>query len=561
MKKMPIGIDDFKEMVSDYYYVDKTKFITEFLKDHAKVTLITRPRRFGKTLLMSMLYYYFSIAEKNNSQRLFSNLDIGRDYYNSNRGKYPVVFLSLKGIQNNNWQMMYGAFKRLIAKEFDSHSELLKKDILTPAETSFFERIVNLSAEPEDYQVSLLYLAEFLARYYKEKTVVLIDEYDAPLQCAFDNGFYEEAIGYFKTWFNNSLKGNNHLAFAVLTGVLRIAKESIFSGLNNLEVDKVTTNKFGDAFGFTAKEIEKICSDYVRDNSSSHMTVSDALKQLKYWYDGYKFGDTEIYNPWSVNNFFYNHGTAKPYWVNTSGNGILKYLLSKTDADKISMLHKLLRGESIAVSLNESVIYDDIAKDKTALLTMLLTTGYLTIDQVGHTYNRFTLKIPNEEIKQVYAIEILNHLLPNMGRSDFDDFFEALFSGNVTLFANKLKAIVENSVSAFDAAGRECFYHGFMLGMIACFNPNGYTVESNQESGFGRFDLALIPDDVKRPAVIMEFKKAENENKLASAAKQGLQQIVTKHYVQAIKAKKIEKVFGYGISFCGKKIYVVNSKL
>ena len=559
MKKMPIGIDDFKELVRDYYYVDKTKFISEFLNEHAKVTLITRPRRFGKTLLMSMLYYYFSVEEKDETRNLFSNLKVSREHYNGERGRYPVIFLSLKGVQNKNWDMMYGSFKRLIAKEFDTHSYILKKDIFTSAEKTFYNKIVNLSAEPEDYQVSLLYLTEFLERYYNEKAVILIDEYDAPLQYAFDYSFYDDAIAYFKSWFNNSLKGNSHLAFAVMTGVLRIAKESIFSGLNNLEVDTVTTNKYGDSFGFNADEVNLICRDYAREHYEHN--ASKLMESLKYWYDGYKFGDVEIYNPWSVTNFFYNHCMAKPYWINTSGNGILKYLLTKTDANKISMLYKLLIGESVAVTLNESVIYDDISNDKTALLTMLLTTGYLTIDQVGHTYNRFTLKIPNEEIKQVYAIEILNHLLPNMGRGDFDDFFDALFTGNVTVFSNKLRQIIENSAGAFDTAGKECFYHGFMLGMIACFHPNGYVVESNRESGFGRFDLAIIPEDNQHPAVIMEFKRAESENKLAGAAKQGLQQIVDKNYVQAIKAKHINKILGYGISFFGKKIYVTNTTL
>ena len=555
---MPIGEDDFKNVIEkQYYYVDKTPFIQKFLDNHAKVTLITRPRRFGKTLLMSMLYYFFSVEERigldigaHGLSPLFQGLAIEKksDFYKEESGKYPVIFLTLKGVQNNNWKMLYGSFRLLIAKEFDAHSYLLKKGILTPAETAFYQKILNQTAAPEDYQVSILYLSEFLARYYKQPTILLIDEYDAPLQCAYDYGFYKKAISYFETWFNNSLKGNVSLKFALLTGVLRIAKESIFSGLNNLVVDTVVTDTYSEVFGFTLEEVKQICHAF---------GMPEALTFLRHWYKGYRFGHKEIYNPWSISNFFHNHGVAKPYWINTSGNGILRYLLSRTDVKKIELLHQLLLGQSVSVTLNEGIIYGDIGKDKSALMTMLLTTGYLTVDQEGQTYNRFTLKIPNEEIKQAYANDVLNHLLPHVERNDFDDCFDALLNGDSEAFSMDLQNILENAVSAFDTAGKECFYQGFLLSMIACFHTNGYMVESNRDAGFGCFDLALIPEDPCYHSVVMEFKRAKSEKDLSVAAQAGLRKVDTNKYTKLLKERQIKTILGYGISFYGKKVYVV----
>lgn len=414
MKTMPIGLDDFKTVKEKYYYVDKTPFIKEFLDNHAQVTLITRPRRFGKTMLMSMLYYFFSVEEKNKDtngskenqiHQLFDGLAINRkenSSYKEKQNTYPVIFLTLKGVQNDNWKMLYEAFTLLITKEYNKHRYLLGKNILTETEKNYYHRILNDSATPAEYQVSIQYLSEFLEKYYNEKVIILIDEYDAPLQYAYDHGFYDTAISYFKTWFNNMLKGNTALEFAVLTGVLRIANESIFSG----EVVTVAQNKYHEAFGFTNGEISKICKDFKLD---------EKIPELKKWYDGYKFGELEIYNPWSVTNFIQNGGIPKPYWVNTAANEIIKHILSKVDVQKIKiLLQKLIDGESVSVTLNEEVIYNDIEKGRSALMTLLLMTGYLTIDKRGSTYNRYKLKIPNEEIKQVYIHEVQNHLLTDI---------------------------------------------------------------------------------------------------------------------------------------------------
>lgn len=420
MKTIPIGLDDFKTVKEKYYYVDKTPFIKEFLDNHAQVTLITRPRRFGKTMLMSMLYYFFSVEEKNkdttNSKenqinQLFDGLAINRkenSSYKEKQNTYPVIFLTLKGVQNDNWKMLYEAFTLLITKEYNKHRYLLGKNILTKTEKNYYHRILNGNATPAEYQVSIQYLSEFLEKYYDEKVIILIDEYDTPLQCAYDHGFYDTAIGYFKTWFNNMLKGNTALEFAILTGVLRIANESIFSG----EVVTVAQNKYHEAFGFTNDEVSQICKDFKLD---------EKIPELKRWYDGYKFGELEIYNPWSVTNFIQNGGIPKPYWVNTATNGIIKHLLSRVNVQKIKiLLQKLIDGESVSVTLNEEVIYNDIDKDRSALMTLLLMTGYLTINKKGSTYNRYELKIPNEEIKQVYINEVQNLLLLDIEKNDLD---------------------------------------------------------------------------------------------------------------------------------------------
>lgn len=550
-QRMPVGIEDFKEIRSGYYYVDKTPLIKELLDHHTKAVLITRPRRFGKTLAMSMLSNFFSIEEKA-SASLFDGLFIskpGNEKYMEEQGKHPVIFLTMKSAQNNRWEMLLISFKRLIAREYDKHSYLLKADTLTDTEKKYYQKILDMTASVEDYQISISYLTWFLYKYYNKKPIVLIDEYDAPLQCAYDYGFYDEAISYFKVFYNETLKTNLYLDFAILTGVLRIAKESIFSGLNNLEVDSVISGRYMDAFGFTLDEVNSICKAFHCESN---------LEQLKFWYDGYHFGSKEIYNPWSVTNFINNDSSAKPYWVNTSGNSILKFLLSNVDTEKIKTLQRLLNGETVGVTVNESVIYDDIQKDKSALFTMLLTTGYLTIDSsVPNTYNRFNLRIPNQEIRELFKTEILNHLLIGTKQNDFDDMFSALFSGDAEFFNTSLENIIQKSASTFDTANKECFYHGFMLGMSIPFQDRGYIVKSNREGGLGRFDLAIIPKDPTKTAVLMEFKYAESKDGLSVAAKHAIEQIHTMQYEKELESLGVSRILSYGVAFYGKHVCVV----
>lgn len=548
-KAMPIGIDDFGTLRQGYYFVDKTDFMRQLIDEHSAVTLLTRPRRFGKTLTMSMLEYFFSLQREKESRHLFDGLAIERagTKYMAERGQYPVVFVTLKDTSALNWESMQAYFRLYISSLF-SRYRYLEQSPTVPAELKQqFHDIVARKAMFSDISYALALLLTMLRQHHGKKVILLIDEYDAPIQQAWENGFYKECISFMKQMLGSVLKGNENLEFAVMTGVLRVAKESIFSDLNNLDVCSVLSTRYDDVIGFTPAEVKKMAED---------LGMEDRLPEIKKWYDGYRFGRAEIYNPWSVVNFFRN-GEFGDYWVNASANGILRVLLEHVDAERIESLQDLLAGGTISVTLNERVIYEDIGRDKSALYTLLLTTGYLTAQSASHTRrNRYALRIPNDEIRDVYATEILNHLARGIDTDTFDDLFDYLFHGDSVRFARQLQKILLGMVSTFDAANKESFYHGFMLGLAALLQGSGYLVESNRESGYGRFDLAIFPKDTKRAGVIMEFKAAANENELADKAQEALHQIEEKAYDSEFQKRGIMNVWKYGIAFFGKKICV-----
>lgn len=546
--RMPIGEQNFKEVREHYYLVDKTDFIRQLIDGHAKVTLMTRPRRFGKTLTMSMLDYFFNLEKKD--LHLFEGLAIDRagPSYMVQQGSRPVIFLSLKNLDSMHWADMYDLFIHTVQEEYQHHSYLMESEKLQTEDRAYFARVLSLSATRAEYQLSLYQLCRFLAQHYQKKPLVLIDEYDAPLQHAYTHGFYKEATTYFRAWFNSGLKDNDFLDFAILTGVLRIAKESIFSGLNNLEVCTVTSHKYDDIFGFTEEEVSRMARE---------LGHADTLPEIRKWYDGYTMGHAAIYNPWSVISYFNNACQAMPYWVNTSANEILHQLLPHGDSVRGQLLKDLLDGHTIHTTLNESVIYQDIGKDKSALFTLLLTTGYLTIAKsLPSSYNRYALRIPNDEVRLVYSMEILNHLVDGIDRDTFDTLFDALFGGKAVAFEHVLEDILLHMASAFDTAGKEVFYHGLMLGMTALFLGKSYRVISNGESGYGRFDLAICPKDGAMPGVLMEFKAVQSEKELDTKAAEALQQIEDKKYAALFDGEAVQKVWAYGIAFCGKHVRV-----
>ena len=551
--KMPIGIEDFKEAREQYYVVDKTDFISRFIDNHAKVTLFTRPRRFGKTFTMSMLEYFFSIDKAVDGVTLFQDMAIGRDHPEKlvEQGKYPVIFMSLKGLQQNSWSQLYGAFTFLIQKEFLKYDYVWQSDVVKQAERTYCERIVAGTAQPFEYQVSLWQLTEFLSRYFKRNAIILLDEYDVPIQTAYTYGFYDEAMNFFKVWFNNTLKNNSFLHFAVLTGVLRVAKESIFSGLNNLDVYSVLNQEYGDVFGFTESEIRAM---------ATALGYADKIEEIRKWYDGYRFGNTDIYNPWSVLKYVASACQPAPYWISTSDNGILQDLLRHVTPIQLELLQGLLKDQPLTTGLHETVAYGALGTDKSALYTMLLMTGYLTVNRpsvIGD--ERYSLQIPNEEIKRVYSNEILNTLVTGLTRNTFDDLFDFLLLGQVRQFEEQLQQILVQFVSVYDTANRESFYQGFMLGMIALFLHKGYVVESNRESGYGRFDIAIFPENYTQPGVILEFKVAGSASELDGKAHEAVQQIETKSYVAEFHKRQIQQVWKYGIAFCGKHVKIAKS--
>lgn len=554
MWKMPIGIDDFK-MIRDkgYYFVDKTDFIRQLLDEHSAVTLITRPRRFGKTLTMSMLEWFFSIEKEEQSRHLFDGLSIetsGAEYM-AHRGQYPVIFLSLKDIKNpswSSWERMLSFLRLFLAQAFVKYRYLCQDEAIDENWKRLFQHVVDGVATEDELSFSLSNLMAMMETHYGKKVILLIDEYDAPIQQAWESGYYTGCIGFMRQFLSSALKTNDTLDFAVLTGVTRISKESIFSGLNNLDICSVLRDRYAEIFGFTGIDIQKLLED---------VQHHEKFLELKQWYDGYHIGQKEIYNPWSVINYVANDCQARPYWVRTSSNSILQHLLYHVDALRIQMMENLLKGKSIRVTLDDSLVYSEIDKDGGALFNLLLTTGYLTVEKViSLSDDRYALRIPNEEIRKLYSTEILNSLGDTVTKNTFDDLFDYLLHGEGENFGLQLQMILKAVVSVYDASNKESFYHGFMLGMTALFLGSDYTIESNRESGYGRFDLAIFPKDTNTTGVIMEFKVAADETEMADKAKEALQQIEDKEYITEFLKRGIKDIWKYGIAFCGKKVCV-----
>ena len=553
--KMPIGIDDFGKIRNkDFYFVDKTAFIRQLIDSPREVTLITRPRRFGKTLTMSMLEYFFSIEKESQSRHLFDHLAIEQagPEYMAQRGQYPVIFLTLKDIQNpswTTWERMLSFIRLFLAQVYDRYRYIREKADINEVQARLFDHVVQGQATEDELALSLTNLMAMVQRYYGRKVILLIDEYDAPIQQAWESGYYIGCIGFMRQFLSSALKTNNTLEFAVLTGITRISKESIFSGLNNLDVCSVLRNQYAEVFGFTEAEIQELLET---------VHHGEKLPELKKWYDGYHIGRAEIYNPWSVINYVAHDCQARPYWVRTSGNSLLRHLLSHTDELRIQMIQNLLYGKAVRVTLDDSLIYSEIDQDPGALFNLLLTTGYLTVEKVlSLSDDRYALRIPNEEIRKLYSTEIMNSLGKNVTKNTFDDLFDYLIEGQAENFALQLQQLLKAIVSVYDTANKESFYHGFMLGMTALFLEKEYTVVSNRESGYGRFDLAIFPKDKDKAGVIMEFKVAADEAGLQEKANEALRQIETQEYITEFQTRGIHNVWKYGIAFCKKKVAVV----
>ena len=512
--------------------------------------MITRPRRFGKTLAMRMLQEFFDINAA--GRDTFKGLNISRagEKYIQHRGKYAVIFFSLKDIATGNYQ---DALRDLCGKISDLYAEygfLAESPALNEREKEYFLSVYNI-ADHEQYGrdkwgKSLKMLTVYLWKHYGVKTILLLDEYDAPIQHAWEDGYYEDMIRFMRQFYSEVLKGNDALEFAVLTGVLRVAKESIFSGLNNLKVCSVLSEDYSDIFGFTGEEVARMAAD---------LQLEDKLPEIREWYDGYSFGGSEIYNPWSVIMYFDAKCKPAPYWVNTSGNGIIKYMLDRLDGRGREDLQSLMDGNTISKQVQEGIIYEEIGSNADDLYTMLLTTGYLKCtrsqDSLLGTY--MDLQIPNLEILRLFTREIAQNFTGYRGVSDITNMMDEMLKGNAVLFEEDLNRILRNSVSYHDAANGESFYHGMMLGFCVLLKDS-HIVQSNRESGYGRFDLALIPTDRRYYGVLMEFKRAADEGQLEEKALEALAQIEELSYIAEFQQRQIEKVWKYGIAFCGKKV-------
>lgn len=554
-KAMPVGVEDFKDLVTKgYHFVDKTRFIRELLDDKGVVTLITRPRRFGKTLTLSMLRYFFTVENAGENRKLFAGLDIEKagGEYMGEQGSRPVVFLTLKEVRSTDFSSMLTGLTEFLRKLYGEFAYLTDSDRLSAQDKEYFSVIWNATGKAELMKVALSNLMNMLEKHHGIKPLLLLDEYDAPILAAWENDYYRECMDFMRGFLGSALKTNPSLGAAVLTGVTRISKESIFSGLNNLKVCSVIKEQYSDIFGFTQEEAARLMAD---------CGVNDKLPELKQWYDGYVFGGTEIYNPWSVILFVDGGCKFQPYWLNVSGNSILHVLLEQVDEDRQKELTGLMQGIPVEATIDEGIIYGDIYESSNALYMMMLTTGYLKAvetywDPTGEELPYCKLLIPNREIRMVYQREILGWLSTKSDSIQLRHMLRAMVAGDVQTFQSRLQKILSGIISFHDAAKNpENFYHGLLLGLSVLMSGS-YRIESNRESGYGRFDIAFFPLKEKAPGVILELKAAKTEEELEPKAKEALAQIGEKAYGTELARQGVKEIWSYGIAFWGKRMWM-----
>ena len=551
-KPMPVGVEDFKELVTrNYYFIDKTGFIKEYLDAQGKVTLITRPRRFGKTLTLSMLRYFFTLEQAEEHRQLFSGLYIesAGERYIDEQGSLPVVFWTLKDIQMSNWKDETERMALSLSNLYREYLFLLESPALAEVDRAAFLSVLERRCNLPELTDALRNLCHMLKLHFGRAPLLLLDEYDAPIICAWENGYYKECVDFMRGFLGAALKTNPALGSAVLTGVTRISKESIFSGLNNLSICSVLTQRYNDSFGFTREEAAMLMDE---------CGVGDKLPELRRWYDGYLIGGMEIYNPWSVIQFIDHNCVFQPYWLNTSGNAILKDLLEHVDSRRKKELEGLLHEKPVEALVMENFVFGNIKGNRNALWMLLMTTGYLKPVEVWKDEDNTDwarLQIPNLEVRTAYRNEILDYIVPSQGEILLRDMLRSMAKGDTEEFAENLSDILRDFVSYHDAAQPESFYHGLLLGFSVLMDGK-YRVESNKESGYGRFDIAFFPLKEGNPGVILEIKATQSEAELEEKAKEALAQIKEKKYGAELGRQGATEIWQYGIAFCGKRVWL-----
>ena len=552
-KPLPIGISDYVRAQAEYYYVDKTMLIKEFLDQKPLVSLFTRPRRFGKTLNMDMLRVFFEISDEDTS-RFFSDKNIWKcgSEYRMHQGKYPVIFLTFKDVKFDSWEETLDKIQDLLQTEYGRHRELLDSANLAAYEKDYFAKILDGTATEVDLTSALEKLSRMLTEHYYKAPIIIIDEYDTPIQEGYSKDFYDEIISFMRNFFSGAFKDNKNLSYGFLTGILRIAQESIFNGLNNLTVNSVLDEEYDQYFGFTSAEVHEMLQYY---------GVLDKEEELKSWYDGYHFGNEEIYNPWSVINYISKGCVPQAYWVNTGKNEILEDVLKTATEDITERLYALLQGERVIARIDQNVVYRSLTEDPANIYSLLLVAGYLKAPrkdlQADGSY-LCEVSIPNKEIAAVYKNEILSHLLQigAITRTTANRIAESLYANDFDKLQKAISEYIDKSVSFYDA-GAEGFYHGLVLGLIALMD-NQYRIKSNRESGDGRYDICMFPRECKYPGIIMELKwqSGLGEEKLEHLAEDALIQIEEKHYDSEMHENGTEHILKLGIAFSGKKVVV-----
>lgn len=552
-KPLPIGVDNFEKLIKDgYCYIDKSMFIKELLDLKGEVNLFIRPRRFGKTLNLSMLRYFFEDTgetKKNEENRLlFQGLRIMEqgEEYTKHMGNYPVINLTLKSAKQPSFESAYSKLRKAIADEFQRHHYILANEKITEEDKKLFRKIADRKAEYDDYSGALEFLSKCIYQATEKKTVILIDEYDVPLENSYFRGFYEEMVDFIRSLFESALKTNDYLQFAVITGCLRISKESIFTGLNHLKIVSILDQRYSEHFGFTEAEVRQMMAYY---------GVESRFPTMKEWYDGYAFGGTEVYNPWSVINFMYDlyadvNAFPHPYWINTSSNDIIKDLIARADRETKRQIETLLGGGTLDIQVHEEVTYGDMNSNGENLWNFLYFTGYLTkeSDYFKGKYIFLKVRIPNIEVMTTYENTIINWLKDMIKKEDFHDLYRAMEEGNAQRMTDILNGQLFGTISFYDSV--ENFYHGFLTGILS--QSENYLVKSNRESGNGRSDIMVKSPSLRGRSFIVEVKVSDSIDDLEKDAEKALQQIYDKRYMEELSTEGYRKIDCYGIAFYRK---------
>ena len=546
-----IGNTSYIEISSECYYVDKTLLIRDLIDDHNMVTLFTRPRRFGKTLAINTIKTFFEKTEENTA-KYFIDKKIWQcgEKYQSMQGRYPVIMLTFKDVKYNSWEESLEAIRLVVKDEFKRHPELYESSVLDADAKNYMDRMEKGTLSTVELQRSLLNLTRMLSAHHRSKVVILIDEYDTPIQQGYSKGFYKEVISFMRNFLSGGLKDNTDLAFGVLTGIMRVSKENLFSGLNNPLVNTVLDEKYSEYFGFTEDEVRAMASYYHR---------SEAMNEIRCWYDGYRFGSTEIYNPWSVTNYFASGGQAKPYWANTSDNDIIREILTGLTPEIADDLAKVMQGEPIHAVLDMEVVYPRMTDGNDTIFSFLLLAGYLTPSGRSEETEIGTfasLRLPNAEIRRIYNTEILSWIRAQQSGNIISEIEKAVYLSDAKRLQEALRKYMITSISFYDGAA-EGFYHGMVLGLVASLSSK-YYIRSNREAGEGRFDLQLEPRDKALPGILMEFKAVSVSEKdaLSGLAEEALKQTEFKSYQRDMEDRGVSVIVRYGIAFSGKQVEV-----
>ena len=564
-RKIPIGISNFRELIKEnYYFVDKSLLIKEFMDNGAKIILTPRPRRFGKTLNMSMIRYFFDINVKEKTNLLNGKLEYSRNLFNGlniekeaeiikMQGEFPVINISFNSAKFNNFEDTMSRVKSLMSDIYLEHKYLLDSDALENIEKEEFKKVINKKADTELVATALGNLTKYLYKHFHKEVIVLIDEYDVPIQEGYIRGFYDEIVSFERIMFTDLLKDNDYVKKALVTGILRVAKESIFSGLNNLEVNTILGDSFSDKFGFTLEEVKKLVE---------YFDATDDMKEIENWYNGYIFGDEVIYNPWSVLNYIDNKEEGfMPYWINSSSNDLIKRLLIKGDKEMKLELQELICGNSINKVIDDTIVMSEVEDSNQNIWSFLTMSGYLKAVKTENIEGKLNceLKIPNKEVLIFYKNLIEKWFQDTMTNQKYELMLNMLTTGEIEIFAGIFEQFVINNLSYFDVSGTEPerVYHAFVLGMLISLSEK-YEVKSNKESGYGRYDVMLIPKDTSKIGIIMEFKKIDDflKTTIEEASKIALKQIEDMKYSQELESRGIKNIIKLAIVFKGKEIEI-----